>query len=400
MPEPAANPDAGATEDAPRLIPTWRSLGFALGVAAVVAAVPTSSAYLAAGGGDFGRWWVYFAHIGPYYALWALATPAIHRLATGPLSPGRGWPRAVAGHLGVLAALSFGFGLIVHHENAAAWLTGINAPGYHAMSAFTYGVILLGTYAYGLIREVQRQRTVIEAQARRTLRLEAGLARAELEALRGQMNPHFLFNALNGIGALIDLGDNDRAYEALEDLGALLRTSLELRDRRRVPLAEELGFAERYVAMERLRFGERLSFRRDLEHRTGSWPVPPFILQPLIENAVKHAVATGHEPVTVTVRSAVQAGRLRLEVDNTRPRRAKSADSAAGTGVGLANLRQRLDLLYGDEADLTFRQNGDRTCVALRIPRELAAPPAGKPAVTERKTGRAAAGAVVQHGAS
>ncbi|MDX1556704.1 MAG: histidine kinase, partial [Xanthomonadales bacterium] len=257
---------------------------FALAGWTVLAAIPTSSAYIAEGSLGVRRWLFIFGNIAPYYYLWALFTPAIYRLSTTVLNPARGILPAVLGHTAIAVSLSLVFGFVLHYENWHAWLMGAHAPGYYTMSAFSYIFILLGIYLYALQDRVRRQDALIARQQRHELALESSLARSQIEALRGQMNPHFLFNALNCIGALIETGQNDRAYEALEDLGALLRTSLEHRNHELVPLREELAFARRYIAMEQVRFGARLEMDISVDSAADQWMVPPFVLQPLIEN--------------------------------------------------------------------------------------------------------------------
>ena len=387
--------------EAPRF--DWQPVrwaGFALLAVIAMGSIPTSSAYLAAGSQGVGQWLRFFSYIGPYYLMWAVASVGIYRLAVGPLHPRHGWGRAVAGHLVLLAVLSLAWGRIVHHDNWQHWLFGGNAPGYHAMSVASDLLILLGIYLYRLEQRVRRQQATIAEQRERELGLQASLARSQVESLRGQMNPHFLFNALNCIGALIETRENDRAYEALEDLGTLLRSSLEHRDQELIPLADELAFAHRYVAMERVRFGERLGFEVNADSVARQWPVPPFVLQPLIENAIKHAVAPSREPVMIRVHAIREAGQLSLVVSNTNV--ATRNPAPHGTGVGLGNLRQRLALIYGEGASVGFEQDAEQTRVALILPQQAVTRPVanGKSTHTEGKTERAGGALEIQHRAS
>lgn len=351
----------------PRLDSRLKWFLFALLTWTVLAAIPTSSAYIAEGSPGLSRWLRIFGYIAPYYYLWALATPGIYRLSTTILHPGHGWPRAAIGHLATAWAISAAFGYVLHFGNWRAWLIGEIAPGFFAMSGFSYLFILLGIYFYNLQQQVRRQEAQIAGQRQKAVELEASLARAQVERLRGQMNPHFLFNALNCIGALIETRQNDRAYEALEDLGGLLRTSLEHRNQEMVPLSEELAFSRRYVSMEQVRFGDRLQLSVSVDSAADKWMVPPFLLQPLIENTVKHAVAPSHVPVTIDIRAARCASGIKLEVnDDGGGTRLKA--SGNGTGVGLENLRGRLELIYADRARLDFEQDESGTRVALYLP--------------------------------
>lgn len=339
----------------------------ALAAWTVLAAIPTSSAYIAEGSLGLGRWLRIFTNIAPYYYLWGLATPGIYRVSMSWLSPERGWLQAIAGHAALALALSLVFGFLLHFDNWPAWLYGQHAAGYYAMSSFSYVFILLGIYLYALNQKLRAQEALIAEQRERALRLEASLARAQVELLRGQMNPHFLFNALNCIGALIETRRNDQAYEALEDLGSLLRTSLEHRNQDLVPLGEELAFARRYVAMEQVRFGERLRIHVDVDSATAQWMVPPFILQPLIENTVKHAVAPSRSVVNIEVTGKRVAGGIELSVIDDGGGNQPGSRSS-GTGVGLESLRKRLALIYGDQARMDFMQDTAGTRVSLYLP--------------------------------
>jgi two-component system LytT family sensor kinase len=350
---------------------TLRWIAFAFLAWTVLAAIPTSSGYIAEGSRGLARWLQIFGNIAPYYYLWALLTPAIYWLSTHILHPSKGWAAAIAGHAVNAAVLTFAIGFVVQFSHWRDWLLGVHAAGFYAMSAFSYIFILLGIYLFSLQQRVRRQDALIAEHRQRQLELESSLARAQVDMLRGQMNPHFLFNALNCIGALIETGRNDRAYEALEDLGGLLRTSLEHRDHELVPLREELAFAQRYIAMEKVRFGERLQLDTRLDSAAAAWMVPPFILQPLIENSVKHAVAPSHEAVTVSISGRRDGNALSLEVSDNGSG-SNSGRQSSGTGVGLENLRKRLSLIYGEAAQLRFEQDESGTQVHLRIPDEIA----------------------------
>jgi Histidine kinase/Histidine kinase-, DNA gyrase B-, and HSP90-like ATPase len=183
-------------------------------------------------------------------------------------------------------------------------------------------------------------------------RLEASLTKARLEALKMQLQPHFLFNSLNAIAALVH-NDPDAADEMLAALSDLLRLTLETSGEQELPLRRELEFVERYLAIEQVRFGERLRFELDVAPDTLDALVPTFLLQPLVENAVRHGLEPRSAVGILTISARHEGGALRLVV----------ADNGAGLangqpereGVGLSNTRARLRELYRDSAQLDLR---------------------------------------------
>ncbi len=195
---------------------------------------------------------------------------------------------------------------------------------------------------------------------------------AELRALRAQIHPHFLFNSLNSINALIT-AQPEEARRLCLLLGDFLRRSLTFGARDRVTLSEELSLAEDLLAIEKVRFGSRLQFESRVEEAARAWPVPPLVLQPLVENAVTHGIAQCLEGGTVRLTARSEGDRLLVVIDN--PRDAESP-RRKGTGIGMENVRRRLDALYGREAVLRHQANGDSFRVELEIP----AAPAGSSA--------------------
>jgi LytS/YehU family sensor histidine kinase len=174
--------------------------------------------------------------------------------------------------------------------------------------------------------------------------LEAQLARAQLSALRAQLHPHFLFNALNTISALIPR-DPSAADRMIERLGELLRRSLDAEGAAEVPLEEELRFLDGYLEIERARFRDRLAVTTRVDPGTMRARVPSLILQPLVENAIRHGVAPRAAPGSVEIRAEHEDGVLRLVVKDDGP--GEPAPGGHTDGVGLANTRARLRRLYG-----------------------------------------------------
>jgi len=197
---------------------------------------------------------------------------------------------------------------------------------------------------------------------------------AELRALRAQIDPHFLFNSLNSIGTLTS-EDPAAARRMCLLLAGFLRRSLQLGERERIALSEELALADDYLAIEKVRFGARLALDQRVEAGAGECLVPPLILQPLIENAVRHGIAQLTEGGTLRLAARRVGGRLVLEVANPRdPERT----GRRGAGLGIDNVRGRLRTLFGEAARLEIQTAGAEFRVTLALP-ELMAPAAEAP---------------------
>lgn len=231
-----------------------------------------------------------------------------------------------------------------------------------SMRLVTY-LWLFGMYAVGvelLLKNaagVRREQQLYEAQQM--------VRRTQLAALRFQLNPHFLFNTLNAISSLVVLGRGEEAEAMMTRLSALLRTTLERDADERVSLADELEIIEQYLEIEGVRFGEQLKVELDCPAELLEASVPSLILQPLAENAVKHGVArTAGGRVGLAARREDDV--LVVTVRNTLAE--GDAAPPAGTGVGLANVRNRLASLYGERAALDAKPVGDSYLAAVRLP--------------------------------
>jgi sensor histidine kinase YesM len=203
-------------------------------------------------------------------------------------------------------------------------------------------------------------------------RLERELLAARLQALQAQTNPHFLFNALNSIATLIAT-DPARAEATVERLASLFRYALDRHDGRYVPLSEEIRVVEDYLAIEKTRFGDRLNSLIAVDSAVLALRLPPLLLQPLVENAVKHGVAQREDETAVEVTcESVPDGRIRLSVANDGP---APAPESGWSGVGLENLLSRCRTLFG--SGFTFRLWQPRpgwTLAELEIPAAEAVP--------------------------
>jgi len=208
-----------------------------------------------------------------------------------------------------------------------------------------------------------------EAEAERA---EDAAERAEAKALRLQLDPHFLFNTMNSISSLVTLGRNAEANRMLDALGDFLRASLNSDPTGDVTLDEEIDTIDAYLGIESIRFGDRLAIDIDIAPGLNDVAVPNFILQPLVENAVKHGVAATRGPASLTIAATRDGGALVLSVTNTRAPGAALGEARPGTGIGLANIRQRLEIRYDDAASLHTGpvENGWRA--EIRLPAEPA----------------------------
>ncbi|MDP2226770.1 MAG: histidine kinase [Moraxellaceae bacterium] len=186
----------------------------------------------------------------------------------------------------------------------------------------------------------------VRERERRLAAMREEALTAQMQALRYQVNPHFLFNTLNSIAGLIEEGAATRAERMVLSLSTFMRTTLSLDPMQDVPLAEELGLQEEYLEIERERFSDRMSFRFDIAEDARNALVPSLILQPLIENAIKHGVSTTVGLVDIALKAERQGDRLHISVENGMPTTLQDSSRRPGMGVGLRNVAERLRLRF------------------------------------------------------
>jgi two-component system, LytTR family, sensor histidine kinase AlgZ len=286
-----------------------------------------------------------FVCLSPWYGCRAL-----------PLRSARGW-RLLAQHLAAAMVIA-GFVLLIARIAAsgfAGMMPGLDqrfrsaAPVLTAMVAMIYLLSIALHYV------------VIEAQTSRRSEL---LAReAELKALKAQVNPHFLFNSLNSISALTS-SDAMRAREMCIRLADFLRTSLRLGERASIPFREELELTRMYLDVEQVRFGRRLRMTQDVESGCDECQVPALLIQPLVENAVKHGIALLDEGGEIVMLGRRERDGLRFTIENPFDPDAPPSRS----GIGLANVRQRLEARYGNAARLDVEAGERIYRVTLTLP--------------------------------
>jgi signal transduction histidine kinase len=325
--------------------------------------------------------------------LWAVVTPPIFWLTSRYSVEGAHRARRVFGYLllGVLVALSLV--LVVEWVRRSF---GPPPPGRGGMpprdrSVWDFArvrllnqyLVFLGVLSAGVARDYFRR---YERRLEESARLRAQLADARVTALRNQLNPHFLFNTLNAVATLVDR-DPRGVRRMIARLSDLLRATLEPSTDPEAPLSQEIALAEKYLEILEIRFQGRLQTSLDAPADIRSALVPPLILQPLIENAMKHAVSRTSGPSRIDVRIARTDEQLILAVEDTGPGSAATSQPDAdtsGAGIGLSNTRARLEQLYGDAQDLSFAKNAaGGAIVTIRIPYHTVADLRATPAAAD-----------------
>ena len=358
----------------------WAFLGLAWSVPGLLQYVQEATYSRARGFGDFQPVRELASYL-PLWWPWILFTPIVAEL-TRRLHPRRvGWWRSLLVH--AVCAASLG---AVHLVVASAyhWLF----PPQYLPEGFmpeSFGtVVVQSLWSFRSQSEVLAYGVVVAASAalearrnaalesRRALRLEAQLGEARLTALESQLRPHFLFNALNSCLVLVS-EDPARAEVMLRRIAELLRHSLD-RDRgASVPLADELTTVQHYLGIEEVRFGERLTLDIDVDDDALDVSVPTWLLQPLVENAVRHGIAKTSDPGRISVRARHRSGpdgpRLTLTVTNSGPARDARRDADqdrrdGASGLGLPNTRERRAAAHGSDASLTLETLSDGVTVA------------------------------------
>jgi two-component system sensor histidine kinase AlgZ len=229
---------------------------------------------------------------------------------------------------------------------------------------FTIGVLLYllsVAFHYVLIAMEESRRAEAQAAEARVFARDA-----ELKALKAQINPHFLFNSLNSISALTSV-DPKKAREMCILLAEFLRMTLGLGEKSVIPLSEELGLLDRFLAIEKVRFGARLKVEENIQEESRALLVPPLVLQPLVENAVVHGIANLPEGGSIRLRSQSVDGRLFLDVENTFD---PDSTSTRRNGMGLLNVRRRLEGRYGSDASMQVSAEAGQFRVQISLPAE------------------------------
>jgi two-component system LytT family sensor kinase len=306
---------------------------------------------------------------------WALATPFIGRLARRwPLARG-GMLRAAGVHLAtftVLALLTEAWSAVLQvtfnpwgNRRPPEFVNTLSTSLLYQVLTFLIVYALILTVAYAFESRQRMARQTIEAA-----RLNEQLSKAQLAALRQQIEPHFMFNTLHAVAGLVREQRNEAAVSMIVGLSEFLRRASEDSNRAQVTLAEEVDYLQRYVDIQKARFGERLRFTIEIPEELLGARVPNLLLQPLVENAIKHGVSRRVAGGAVTVSGGSENGILRLRVYNDGPHPAPDWGTSRA-GIGLENLRTRLKILHGDRAALDLRGvEAGGVEVVVTLPRE------------------------------
>ena len=307
----------------------------------------------------------------PPWWYWAPLTPLIFQLGRSfPLQRGR-LLRSVPFH--VLACVLVACGALavavvscevsavgVCHERPF-WVAFERLAVYYAeLNVVIYGVVLAAGVAFDSSRRARENEL-------RAARLEGMLASAQLQALKMQLHPHFLFNTLHAVGVMVRKGDSQGALKMLSGVSDLLRMALDGSQKQMIPLRQELVFLEKYLEVEHTRFRDRLTVKMDVEPAARDARLPNLILQPVVENAIRHGVEPSPEPGVVEIAARRNGATLQVTVRDDGPG-LNGAGVKPGTGIGLANVRARLEQLYPGSHRFTVENAPRGVVVTLEIP--------------------------------
>ncbi|MFT5141532.1 MAG: two-component system LytT family sensor kinase [Rhodothermales bacterium] len=316
-------------------------------------------------------WSFAFVSTLPNWYLWAAMTPAIVWLGKRYRIERDNWKTTLLTiHLPAMVLM-----MLVHSLANLLLFYAAGMPGHETLSGglyrvhfttrvhanlLTYWTVLGVFYAYDYYRQLRlREQQSSELQIR--------LIQANLRALKMQLQPHFLFNTLNSVAALVRKKENNTAIRMLVQLSDFLRLALENKGRQEIPLRQELDFLERYLNIEKIRFQERLTVTITADPSVQDLFVPNMILQPLVENAIHHGIAPKADAGRIEISARIDGGRLVMQVLDDGPGMVPS--KSGRTGVGLVNIRERLKNLYGTDYTFTLQDaGGDGLLAEVSIP--------------------------------
>lgn len=327
-----------------------------------------------------GSWLRIFGQYCVFYTPWMLVTPLVFWwVARHPLARD-GWRRQGAGYvlflalwLAIYLPLESALLSLVSYGSLASIGDAFRSIPFNAWVLDS--VFLLTLFGVASARDMsnsaRRQEREAAQLAIENAELSARLSGAQLQMLKAQLEPHFLFNALNSITALIRSAEPEEAVDAVGLLSELLRYATRAAASDRVSLEEEVDFVEAYLGFQQLRYGDRMTCHLDIEASAASVMIPPLILQPLLENAIRHGVEQIEIESQIWLTVCFRGTDLVISVKNAP---APPTEASTGLGIGLANTRERLEVIYGRTIDLRLSAVDDGFIVELVLPREMLEP--------------------------
>ena len=327
--------------------------------------------YTATGGPAY--WRATFRNSAIQWLPWVLIAPAVIALALRrPMRSAR-VPKIVLVHVlavfavaAAVVALTFLFrianGNPITRSYRAEYLRSIHSI------AVVYALLIVGAYIASALRQSRERESHVA-------RLEVQLGEARFAALQSQLHPHFLFNTLHGVSSLIH-EDPDAAEDMLTALSDLLRSTLERGDQREATLRDDLGFLDDYLNIHRMRLGDRLRVTMDISSASEVLLVPTFVIQPIVENAIRYAIAPRRDGGQLEIAAHVVGETLRITIADDGPgfQAGSDRDGRGGWGIGLANTRARLEQMFGDQHRFVVADRvGGGAVVQIEIPARRAA---------------------------
>lgn len=320
-----------------------------------------------------GGWMNFFFRQFPIWGIWIILSLALYIFIAYSKKQAYSWGQHLLGHLvllsSILVLVHFYFKLynLILSGEAITWAKIFHPDNrvlilYYFQNALVYLVvcgIIYGWFWNQNLQEAQLEKAALNAQLHET----------RMKVLSAQLHPHFLFNALNSIATLVRKNENAKAVEAIADIGELLRTSLQSNPQQRIRLQDELKFIENYLRIEQLRFPTKLKLNWHIDEKATKAKIPALILQPLVENAIKHGISQMEKPGHLTIEVTEHSGNLNLMVKDDGPGLSANWNWQKQNGIGLSNIKSRLELLYGKNYSFELK-NGAGTIANISIPFE------------------------------
>jgi two-component system, LytTR family, sensor kinase len=296
-------------------------------------------------------------------AVWTVITVVLFRYSA-QISLSASRVRLLATHAPV--ALIASLAVIATNVGIARLVGDRSATFDHLLATGFHRALLDAMIVFGLAYSI-RTYEHSSAAAVRSAHLETELTQAQLRALQSQLQPHFLFNTLQSISTLLH-HHPDRAERMIYMLGELLRATMSAPERLEIPFGEEIAFVDHYLAIQQVRFSDRIRVHRRIDPMTRGLLVPPFLLQPLVENSLKHGLSQCEDGGEISIDAAVTGGKLVVRVSDSGAGCFPAADAPHAGGIGIRNIKSRLARQYGDASSVELLSGPNGTTVTLRLP--------------------------------